>query len=332
MDLENILIDGKQFSKCFQKFYTIEEYKNLKDSLDFKYFVEEIYLTYKGEFQLGCTQSHTNIKETIGYAVLNWYEVMPKNVKTAINKLTKHQSEDAAIVFLDSIRNASKDKDNNIPRHLYPSLRMYGHETRWNTDTAWGRIELNNSALDADYWAWGNEGPCSSSISNDVELMYKCRPEIFKSANSMIILIKQLAITGSVRSYDIVHGGIRIFSPHYCRGYKPHVKAYKKFCQIYASEHNIIKQNKYEFIAEETRHGYNPWDNSHTSSSRTVTYEIFGNNKTEAYEKFKKLVNTKNSHYAKIWFPGTDGRPHQKALPMKYGRLVYKATKKLECY
>lgn len=310
MELNNIIIDGKQFNKCFQKFYTVEEYSAIKDSFDFRYLIEEIHLTDEGKFHIGYASSWTKIKETIGYAVLNWYELMPKNIKSAINKLVEKQSETAAVVFLDAIKEAAEDESNSLPKYMYPALYMHGHENCWNTDIAWGKIELNNSALDADYWAWGNEGPCASSISNDIEFEHNYHPETFKSATSMIRLIKRFAITGSVKGYEVkVPGELDGFSPHYCRGYKPHVNAYKKFCQDYAAKHDITKQNKYEFEAEETRHGYNPWHNSRTSSSRTVTYEVFGDTKSEAYAIFKDKVANANLRYSSMWFPGTEGRP-----------------------
>ena len=309
----SIRIDGKDFSEAIQKFYTEEDYK--KSSKNLKYcFIELLKRDIEGRFHIGENNSWDKgpIK-TIGYAVLDWYKIMPKSVRKAIDNFDSNSNITNAGKLLVAIKKAMENSKNNLPISAYPCI-VADDNRDWAHSVV---IELREYDNKISFSSWG-DFDISPRLRKDLNLETKDKSleKIIEDAIEKNVSVKRLILRGGSPYLD--------FS---ASRYQPNKDAYEMFCKSYAENHPIELLNTYKFYSKKLRHGYNPWHNTHTSTEETVSYDVRAKNKKEAYEQFKKLVEEKNNGYSRMWFPGTEGRPHEKACPLSKGKLVFKPCK-----
>lgn len=338
-DLNEIVIDGKKVSKTTQKFYTLEQYGQIKDKIenDSHVFVEKVYRSNTGKFCFEDAFHTFNHIDHIGYAVTDWTINLPKSVKAAMKELEKNpQDEDAAVAYLAAIKKAAKDKNNTLPVYFYPTLYMHGHENSWHTNGGCCGIELTedygvkgNGPCYKGLWfkIWGQRGPCSSMETYCYER--DIRDNNFKDFTSAAGVIRagyNSAISGAhnVHGYEPrLNSSMDCFSAKYNREYKPNAKAYEKFCKEYDKEHPVNPINTYTFPAKQVQEGYDS-RSGFTARTKIVAYQVCGKTKAEAYEKYKKQVHKHNQRVANSWYPGWEGKPWQEVRPIREGSLTEK--------
>ncbi len=309
----SICIDGKDFSEAIQKFYTEEEYKDV--SKDLKYcFIELLKRDKEGRFHIG--EDHFWTKgpiKTIGYAALNWYKIMPRSVRKAIDNFDSNSSITNASKLLVAIKKAMESSKNNLPISAYPGILIDDYRD-WAHSVV---IELSEYDNKISFSSWG-DFDISSRLRKDLNLENKDESleRIIEGAIEKNVSVKRLTLRHGSPYLD--------FS---VSRYQPNKDAYETFCKSYAENHPIELLNTYKFYSKKLRCGYNPWHNTHTSTEETVSYDVRAKNKKEAYKQFKKLVEEENDRYSRMWFPGTEGRPHEKACPLSEGKLVFKPRK-----
>lgn len=324
---EDMIIDGQVFNKPIQKFYTEEQYKKDFNKINNGHFsVETICRNPEGKFEFGEHHYSKGPWNVIGYAVFDWYSPLPKNVREAIDNLEKENTEENAVMFLKAIKIAARSSKNNLSVSMYPSLMIKGYELCWDTDSAWAKIELIKHEGKLQFTACGRHGP-GDYYDNCRMKSYCGHPEDFGDSSKIIRHATRLVMDG-VNKFEIMSGDSSlVLSASYNKYYEPNTVAYKNFCKTYAEAHPIEMLNTYAFYALESRRGYDPWRNSRTSSEKTVSFEVRAKTKKDAYEKFKKQVESKNQSYGHMWFPGNEGRPHLKARPISEGHITFRPKK-----
>jgi len=317
-----IIIDGKEFKKSVYKYYTLEQYEAIKDTLKHTY-VEDIKRDVEGKFRVSNCDCYWDAPaEVIGKAVFDWYAPLPRNVREAIDALEKEPCEENAAMFLAALKIALRSPDNNLSEYEYPALMIRGHENSWGTDSAWAKIELWKKDDKIGFAPVAKHGPGSYHDTHDL-LMYTD-----EETRSNCFEIIKLALRNSmdrVNSWEVMCGNSEHTFSH--GSYAPSEKSYKSFCKTFMKIDPIEMLNTYEFYYNKTQKGYNPWRNCHTCKEETKHKKIQAKSKKEAYEIFKEWVKEENEHYSNMWFPGTEGNPHLKALPMSDGRLTFKPKK-----
>lgn len=338
MNLNELIIDGKKVNKTTQKFYTLEQYDQIKDKIENSphLFIEKVYRSDTGKFCFGDIFHTFNHIYHIGYAVTDWTINLPKSVKTAMKKLEKTPwNMDTAVAYLITIKEAAKNKNNSLPVYFYPTLYMYGHETNWDTDNGRCEIELakdygnkKRGPYYKGFWfkIWGQRGPCASMEAYDYgQDLQNNNFKNFISATNVIRKGYNSAISGiqNVHGYEPrMNSSMKCFSAGYNMAYKPNARAYKKFCREYNKRHPIDPVNTYAFPAKQVQEGY---DNGYfTKQIKIVNYQVHGKTKIEAYEEYKKQIYTYNKHVANSWYPECKGKPWQEIRPLREGRLVEK--------
>lgn len=317
-----IIIDGKEFKKSVYKYYTLEQYEAIKDTLKHTY-VEDIKRDVEGKFRVSNCDCYWDAPaEVIGKAVLDWYTPLPRNVREAIDALEKEPCEENAAMFLAALKIALRSPDNNLSEGEYPALMIRGHENSWGTDSAWAKIELWKKDDKVGFAPTAKHGPGSYHDTHDL-LMYadeETRCNCFE-----VIKIALRNSMNRVNSWEVMCGNPEFLFSH--DRYAPSEKSYKSFCKTFMKIDPMEMLNTYEFYYNKTQKGYNPWRNCHTCKEETKHKKIQAKSKKEAYEIFKGWVSEENRHYSNMWFPGTEGTPHLKALPMSEGRLTFKPKK-----
>lgn len=324
---ESIIIDGKVFNKTIEKFYTEDVYETIKDT--FKHcFIQPVKRDTEGKFRIGShTCSWDKPANTIGYAVLDWYTPLPRNVRDAIDNLEKKPNLENAAMYLAAIKVAVKNPDNNLSHSMYPALMIRGHENCWGTDSAWAKIELwkNNDDGIPRFTACGQHGP--GEYYDGYKMSQFCDEEDFENCFKVIEIAMRRTMNRA-NSFEVMAGDSQwTLSAEYNKMYKPNVVAYKSFCKTYAKTHPFEMLNTYTFYAHKVQKGYNPWHNSRTIKEAEVSFDIRAKTKKEAYEMFKERVASENERYGKMWYPGTEGNPHLTALPMSEGCVSFRPKK-----
>lgn len=310
-----MLVDGKPIKKVTEKFYTIDEFgkTNIPDDLcrsgSHNFVATTVSLDETGRFCTSLSENHYSGK-LIGKSVLNWYDILPNNVRKAIDVLEQKNDEKSAIAFLLAMQKAYSNKNNTMPYCLYPRLYIYGHERCWGTDSAYGFISLTR---DGNFQAYGQEGPAASPCNyggNGIG-----------SAESRIDLINRSAVHNIYGYKAVFNHDMEIFAAGYNNEYIPNTKVLKSFCKDYKSKNEIKPLNEYLFYAKQTQRGED------STTVKKVNYTIFAKSKKEAYAKFLEKVDKHNNEVRHQWYPGWEGRPYQDARPISEGRLVAKAVK-----
>ena len=319
---EDIIIDGKVFNKSVYKFYTLEQYEAIKDTLKHCY-VEDIKRDIEGKFRTGnCDASWDTPADIIGKAVFDWYTPLPRNVREAIDTLEKEPCEENAAMFLAALKIALKSSDNNLSEHMYPALMIRGHENSWGTDSAWAKIELWQKEGKVGFAPWAKHGPGGYYDAHDLLLN---KSEETRCNCFEIIRLAMRSSMDHANSWEVMCGDAEHTFSH--SRYAPSKKSYESFCKTFMKLDPIEMLNTYEFSYKKTQKGYNPWHNTHTCSEEIKEKKIQAKSKKEAYEMFKEWIAEKNESYGRMWYPGTEGNPHLKALPMSEGRLTFKPKK-----
>ena len=317
-----IIIDGKEFKKSVYKYYTLEQYEAIKDTLKHTY-VEDIKRDIEGKFRVSnCDCRWDAPADVVGKAVFDWYTPLPRNVREAIDTLEKEPCEENAAMFLAALKIALRSPDNNLSEGEYPALMIRGHENFWGTDSAWAKIELWKKDGNIGFAPTAKHGP---GDYHDPASLLRLADEETRSNCFKVIEIALRNSMNSVNSWEIMCGNSELLFSH--NRYAPSEKSYKSFCKTYMKLDPIEMLNTYEFYYKQTQKGYNPWRSCHTCKEETKHKKVQAKSKTEAYKIFKGWVKEKNESYSTMWFPGTEGTPHLKALPISEGRLTFKPKK-----
>lgn len=319
---ESIIIDGKEFKKSVYKYYTLEQYEAIKDTLKHTY-VEDIKRDVEGKFRVSNCDNHWDAPaEVIGKAVFDWYTPLPRNVREAIDALEKEPCEENAAMFLAALKVALRSPDNNLSEGEYPALMIRGHENCWDTDSAWAKIELWEKDGKIGFAPWAKHGP---GEYHDAHSLLKFSDEETRCNCFKVIQLALRNSMNSVNSWEVMCGNSEFKFSH--SRYAPSEKSYKSFCKTFMKLDPVEMLNTYEFSYTKTQEGYNPWSHSHNCREETKHKKVQAKSKKEAYELFKGWIKEKNESYGRMWFPGTEGIPHLKARPMSEGYLTFKPKK-----
>ena len=319
---ESIIIDGKEFKKSVYKYYTLEQYEAIKDTLKHTY-VEDIKRDVEGKFRVSnCDCSWDAPAEVIGKAVFDWYTPLPRNVREAIDNLENEPCEENAAMFLAALKIALRSSDNNLSEGEYPALMIRGHENSWGTDSAWAKIELWKKDGKVGFAPTAKHGP---GEYHDPASLLRFADEDTRCNCFEVIRIALRNSMNSVNSWGVMCGNSEYLFSH--SRYAPSEKSYKSFCKTFMKLDPMEMLNTYEFSYKQTQKGYNPWRSTHTCKEEIKEKKVQAKSKTEAYEIFKNWISEKNESYGRMWFPGYEGTPHLKALPMSEGRITFRPKK-----